>query len=52
MEKSLSKYSYWADRFEQLPLYFMNFYGSVDIETVIEVLATVMYVRTCIHILI
>ena len=38
MDKSLMKYSYWADQFEQLPLYFMNFYGSVDIETVIEVL--------------
>ena len=40
MEQSLAKYSYWADRFEQLPLYFMNFYGSVDIEAVIEVRAT------------
>ena len=47
MEKSLTKYSYWADQFEQLPLYFMNFYGSVDIETVIEVLDTLcIYVCT------
>ena len=37
MEKSLNQYQYWANQFEQLPLYFMNFYGTVDIDTVIEV---------------
>lgn len=42
LDKSLAKYSYWADQFEKLPLYFMNFYGSVDIETVIEVCALII----------
>lgn len=45
LEKSLEKFSYWSDRFRQLPLYFMNFYGSVDVDTVIEVLNNYTYLN-------
>ena len=37
LENHLAQYDYWADKFQQLPLYFMGFYGPADISTVIEV---------------
>ncbi|XP_065910800.1 twinkle mtDNA helicase-like [Dysidea avara] len=52
LEKSLSQYPYWADQFEQLPLYFMNFYGTVDIDTVIEVMTHAAYIYDIQHVVI
>ena len=37
LERHVQQYEYWADKFQQLPMYFMGFYGAVDIKTVIEV---------------
>ena len=37
LERHVHQYEYWADKFQQLPMYFMGFYGAVDIITVIEV---------------
>ena len=32
-----NQYEYWANKFQQLPLYFMGFYGAMSIDTVLEV---------------
>ena len=37
LDKHLQQYEYWADRFQQIPLYYMGFHGPVEISTVIEV---------------
>ncbi len=37
IERHLDEYEEWADKFQQLPLYFMGFYGSADINTVVKV---------------
>ena len=37
METSIGQYNYWADQFEALPLYFMSYFGSHNIQTVLEV---------------
>ena len=37
LEQNLNQFNYWADKMELLPMYFMGFYGSVDVKTVIDV---------------
>jgi twinkle protein len=37
LERHLKQYGYWANQFQQLPLYFMGFYGAADISSVLEV---------------
>lgn len=32
LEDNLEKYDFWADKFEQLPLYFMTFHGQQNIK--------------------
>ena len=32
-----NQYEYWANKFQQLPLYFMGFYGAMSIDKVLEV---------------
>jgi len=38
--KNPEKFEFYADAFGKLPLHFMNFYGSSDIE---KVLSTIVY---------
>lgn len=40
LEHHMERVGEWASRFEELPLYFMNYYGTRDID---EVLATIKY---------
>ncbi|KAG8596599.1 hypothetical protein GDO81_001982 [Engystomops pustulosus] len=40
LEEQLDKYDEWADRFEELPLYFMTFHGEQNIKSVIDNHAT------------
>lgn len=34
LEENLEQYDFWADRFEELPLYFMTFHGQQNIKWV------------------
>ena len=46
LENRVSEYAYWADCFQQLPLYFMGFYGPIGVRSVIEVNRQVFVVCT------
>ena len=37
MTKTIEEFDYWADKFEELSMYFMNFHGEESINKVIEV---------------
>lgn len=37
LEKNIDEYNLWADKFEQLPMYFMTFHGQQTMQTVLEV---------------
>ncbi len=52
LEHHLKQYNYWADRFQQLPLYFMGFFGPVDITTVIETMSHATYVYDIQHVIV
>ncbi|KAM6184795.1 twinkle mtDNA helicase [Rhynchocyon petersi] len=52
LEEQLDKYDEWADRFEDLPLYFMTFHGQQSIRTVIETMQHAVYVYDICHVVI
>ena len=52
LEHHLKQYNYWADKLQQLPLYFMGFYGPVDIHTVLEAMSHAAYVYDIQHVII
>ncbi len=52
LEHHVKQFGYWADRFQQLPLYFMGFYGPVDIATVIETMSHATYVYDIQHVIV
>lgn len=52
LDKHLQQYEYWADRFQQIPLYYMGFHGPVEISTVIETMAHAAYVYDIQHVII
>jgi len=33
--KEMTAFPYWSDRFEELPLYFMSFFGSTSLDKVL-----------------
>ena len=37
MQRYVSEFDYWADRFEQLSMYFMAFHGQESMENVLDV---------------
>lgn len=37
LDENLEKYDYWADKFEELPVYYMTFHGQQSIKVVMEV---------------
>jgi len=37
LEKNIEEYKDWADKFQQLPLYFMTFHGQQTVQDVLEV---------------
>ena len=43
LEQNLNQFNYWADKMELLPMYFMGFYGSVDVKSVIDVSVVRVY---------
>ncbi|XP_069317320.1 twinkle mtDNA helicase isoform X2 [Eulemur rufifrons] len=52
LEEQLDKYDEWADRFEDLPLYFMTFHGQQSIKTVIDTMQHAVYVYDICHVVI
>ncbi|XP_012294783.2 twinkle mtDNA helicase isoform X2 [Aotus nancymaae] len=52
LEDQLDKYDHWADRFEDLPLYFMTFHGHQGIRTVIDTMQHAVYVYDICHVVI
>ncbi|KAM5271259.1 twinkle mtDNA helicase isoform 2-T2 [Ctenodactylus gundi] len=52
LEEQLDKYEEWADRFEDLPLYFMTFHGQQSIKSVIDTMQHAVYVYDVCHVVI
>jgi twinkle protein len=47
---NLDLFDEWADRFEELPMHFLRFFGSTDVEQVLEALRYAVYVYDVQHI--
>ncbi|XP_026707195.1 twinkle protein, mitochondrial isoform X2 [Athene cunicularia] len=52
LEDQLELYDEWADRFEDLPLYFMTFHGQQNIKTVIDTMHHAVYMYDITHVVV
>ncbi|XP_071604536.1 twinkle mtDNA helicase-like isoform X4 [Heliangelus exortis] len=52
LEERLELYDEWADRFEDLPLYFMTFRGQQNIKTVIDTMQHAVYMYDITHVVV
>ncbi|XP_020773991.2 twinkle protein, mitochondrial [Boleophthalmus pectinirostris] len=52
LEDNLEQYDYWADKFEELPLYFMTFHGQQNIKTVLDTMQHAVYLYDINHVII
>ncbi|KAM8836878.1 twinkle mtDNA helicase isoform 1-T2 [Spinachia spinachia] len=52
LEENLEQYDFWADKFEELPLYFMTFHGQQNIKTVLETMQHAVYLYDINHVII
>ncbi|KAM5141014.1 twinkle mtDNA helicase [Mantella aurantiaca] len=52
LEEQLDLYEEWADRFEELPLYFMTFHGQQNIKSVIDTMQHAVYMHDISHVII
>ncbi|XP_030196959.1 twinkle mtDNA helicase [Gadus morhua] len=52
LEDNLERYDYWADQFEELPLYFMTFHGQQNIKTVLDTMQHAIYLYDINHVVI
>lgn len=52
LDSSLSDFNYWADAFEQLPMFFMTFHGQQSIKIVMETIEHAQYVHDIQHVII
>lgn len=52
IEDNIEEFDYWADKFATLPLYFLKFHGSTDINQVLEAMEYAVYVHDTEHIII
>ncbi|XP_068610936.1 twinkle mtDNA helicase [Brachionichthys hirsutus] len=52
LEENLEQYDFWADKFEELPLYFMTFHGQQNIKAVVETMEHAVYVYDINHVII
>lgn len=52
LEDNLEQYDYWADKFEELPLYFMTFHGQQNIKTVLDTMQHAVYLYDISHVVI
>ncbi|KAL0984265.1 hypothetical protein UPYG_G00139210 [Umbra pygmaea] len=52
LEDNLEEYDWWADRFEDLPLYFMTFHGQQNIKAVLDTMQHAVYLYDISHVII
>uniref|UniRef100_W5KYB1 Twinkle mtDNA helicase n=1 Tax=Astyanax mexicanus TaxID=7994 RepID=W5KYB1_ASTMX len=52
LEENLDQYDSWADKFEELPLYFMTFHGQQNIKTVLDTMQHAVYLYDISHVVI
>ncbi|XP_007571853.1 twinkle mtDNA helicase [Poecilia formosa] len=52
LEENLEQYDFWADRFEELPLYFMTFHGQQNIKAVLDTMQHAVYLYDINHVII
>ncbi|XP_016122703.1 twinkle protein, mitochondrial-like [Sinocyclocheilus grahami] len=52
LEENLDQYDVWADKFEDLPLYFMTFHGQQNIKTVLDTMQHAVYLYDISHVII
>ncbi|XP_037547147.1 twinkle protein, mitochondrial [Nematolebias whitei] len=52
LEERLEQYDFWADKFEELPLYFMTFHGQQSIKTVLDTMQHAVYLYDINHVVI
>lgn len=52
LEENLEQYDFWADKFEELPLYFMTFHGQQNIKTVLDTMQHAVYLYDINHVVI
>ncbi|XP_060097765.1 twinkle mtDNA helicase [Heteronotia binoei] len=52
LEEQLENYDEWADKFEDLPLYFMTFHGHQNIKTVTDTMRHAVYMYDISHVVI
>uniref|UniRef100_A0A8C5R2T6 Twinkle mtDNA helicase n=1 Tax=Leptobrachium leishanense TaxID=445787 RepID=A0A8C5R2T6_9ANUR len=52
LEEQLEKYDEWADKFENLPLYFMTFHGQQNIKLVLDTMQHAVYMYDINHVII
>ncbi|XP_051523001.1 twinkle mtDNA helicase-like isoform X1 [Myxocyprinus asiaticus] len=52
LEENLDQYDMWADKFEDLPLYFMTFHGQQNIKTVLDTMQHAVYLYDISHVII
>ncbi|XP_063817978.1 twinkle mtDNA helicase isoform X2 [Pseudophryne corroboree] len=52
LEEQLDKYDEWADKFEELPLYFMTFHGQQNIKSVLDTMQHAVYMYDINHVII
>ncbi|TRY90717.1 hypothetical protein DNTS_028984 [Danionella cerebrum] len=52
LEDNLDEYDMWADKFENLPLYFMTFHGQQNIKTVVATMQHAVYMYDISHVVI
>ncbi|XP_069016264.1 twinkle mtDNA helicase [Embiotoca jacksoni] len=52
LEENLEQYDFWADKFEELPLYFMTFHGQQNIKAVLDTMQHAVYLYDINHVII
>ncbi|XP_068439548.1 twinkle mtDNA helicase [Clinocottus analis] len=52
LEDNLEQYDFWADKFEELPLYFMTFHGQQNIKAVLDTMLHAVYLYDINHVVI
>ena len=52
LESGSKVFEEWADKYEALPMYFMNFYGATNIEQILETMRYAVYMYDVEHIIV
>lgn len=50
LEKNIEEFNFWADKFAELALYFMRFYGTTGIDEVLDAMEYACYVYDVEHV--